>query len=103
MATHHTLNKIKPSELMPVTKRQLYAFRDSRGGKMTSRDYEKLKHMKLVDSPVRDAIWELKQFSIETLLGVENRLVFGRGKRIFAHFEGEDDTCHCGAEPEDII
>lgn len=48
--------------------------------------------MELVDSPVRDAIWELKQFSIETLLGVENRLVFGRGKRIFAHFEGEDDT-----------
>lgn len=50
---------------------------------MTTRDYEKLKRMELVDSPVRDAIWELKQSSVETLLGVEDRLVFGRGKRIF--------------------
>ena len=78
--------------LISVTARQLEKLSEIRGGKMTSRDYEKLKHMELVDSPVRDAIWELKQFSVETLLGVDNRLVFGRGKRIFAHFESEDDT-----------
>lgn len=48
-----------------VTARQLEEFSDLRGGKLTSRDYEKLKCMELVDSPVRDAIWELKQFSVE--------------------------------------
>ena len=84
--------KSHKERLIPITTRQLENFYDSRGGRLTSRDYEKLKRMELVDSPVRDAIWELKQFSIETLLGVENRLVFGRGKRIFAHFESEDDT-----------
>ena len=92
MAKCPLYTELKPGESIPVTKRQLHAFRDSRGGKMTTRDYEKLKRMELVDSSVRDAIWELKQFSAETLLGVENRLVFGRGKHIFAYFEGEDDT-----------
>lgn len=92
MTRRRIIETAEHNRSIPITKRQLCAFRDSRGGRMTTRDYEKLKCMELVDSPVRDAIWELKQFSVETLLGVENRLVFGRGKRIFAHFEGEDDT-----------
>ena len=65
MAKRPNIKKTKPNKSILITKRQLYAFHDSRGGKMTTRDYEKLKRMELIDSPVHDAIWELKQFSVE--------------------------------------
>lgn len=48
-----------------------------------------LERMQLVDSPVRNAIRLLKQFPLEMLLGVCDEAVFGRGKRIFVHFNGE--------------
>jgi len=47
--------------------------------------------MQLIDSPVRDATQLLKQLPLEMLLGIWDEAVCGRGKRIFVHFDDEDD------------
>ena len=62
-------------------------------GNLSTRDYEKFKRMELIDFPVRDGLWEFRSYSDETLLGINNLAVtLGRGKRVFAQFDGEDDT-----------
>lgn len=70
----------KNNEPICVTARQVETFLYSRNGKLTSRDYDKLMRMKLVKSSVRDVIWELKQYSVETLAHCLDVGHLGRGK-----------------------
>ena len=60
-------------------------------GKFNSRDYDKFERMELMESPVRDAIHELKTYSLETLAQRFNVRLLGRGKRVFAKLDAEDD------------
>lgn len=60
-------------------------------GRFNSRDYDKLERMELMESPVRDAIHELKTYSLETLAQRFDVRLLGRGKRVFARLDVEDD------------
>ena len=60
-------------------------------GRFNSRDYDKFERMELMESPVRDAIRELKTYSLETLAQRFDVRLFGRGKRVFARLDAEDD------------
>lgn len=62
MAKRHTFKKLKPSEPIPVTARQLESFMLEHNGKFNSRDYDKLERTKLTYSPVHDAIHELRTY-----------------------------------------
>ena len=68
MAKRHPFKKTKPGESIPVTARQLESFMLEHNGKFNSRDYDKFERMELMKSPVRDAIHELKTYSLETLV-----------------------------------
>ena len=92
MAKSQTFKKVKPSEPIPVTARQLESFMLEHDGKFNSRDYDKLERMKLTYSPVRDAIHELKTYSLETLAQRFDIRLLGCGKRVFARLDSEDDT-----------
>ena len=50
----HIYKESSSGQPIPITARQLEALSDLRNGKLTTRDYEKLKRMELVDSPVRE-------------------------------------------------
>ena len=63
----HPFKKAKSGELIPVTARQLESFMLEHNGRFNSRDYDKFERMELMESPVRDAIHELKTYSLETL------------------------------------
>lgn len=52
-------------------------------GKFNSHDYDKFERMELMELPVRDAIHELKTYSLETLAQRFDVRLFGRGKRVF--------------------
>ena len=67
MAKRHIFKKTKPGESIPVTARQLESFMLEHNGRFNSRDYDKFERMELMESPVRDAIHELKTYSLETL------------------------------------
>ena len=67
MTKRHTFRKTKPGEPIPVTARQLESFMLEHNGRFNSRDYDKFERMELMESPVRDAIRELKTYSLETL------------------------------------
>ncbi len=67
MAKRHTFKKVKPSEPIPVTARQLESLMLEHNGKFNSRDYDRLERMELTCSPVRDAVHELKTYSSSTL------------------------------------
>ena len=60
-------------------------------GRFNSRDYDKFNRMELTKLPVRDAIHELKTYSPETLAQRFDVRLFGRGKRVFARLDSEDD------------
>ena len=81
----------KNNEPIYATARQVETFLYSRNGKLTSRDYDKLMRMKLIKSSVRDAIWELKQYSVETLAHCFGVSHLDRGKRIYVRYDSEDD------------
>lgn len=83
MTKCHAFKKVKPGEPIPVTARQLESFMLEHNGKFNSRDYDKLERMELIYSPVRDAIHELKTYSIETLAQRFDIRLLGRGKRVF--------------------
>ena len=67
MAKRHPFRKVKPGEPISVTARQLESFMLEHNGKFNSRDYDKFERMELTESPIRDAIHELKTYSLETL------------------------------------
>ena len=67
MAKRHPFKKAKPGESIPVTARELESFILEHNGRFNSRDYDKLEHMELMESPVCDVIHELKTYSLETL------------------------------------
>ncbi len=48
--------------------------------------------MELVESSVHDAIHELKEYSLETLAQRFDVRLFGRGKRVFARLDSEDNN-----------
>ena len=83
MAKCRTFRKTKPGEPIPVTARQLESFMLEHNGRFDSRDYDKFERMELIESPVRDAIHELKTYSLETLAQRFDVRLFGRGKRVF--------------------
>ena len=91
MAKRHTFKKVKPGEPIPVTARQLESFMLEHNGRFNSRDYDKFERMELMESPVRDAIHELKTYSLETLAQRFDVRLLGRGKRVFARLDTEDD------------
>ena len=66
MAKRRPFKKAKPGEPIPVTARELESFMLEHSGRFNSRDYDKFERMELVESPVRDAIHELKTYSLET-------------------------------------
>ena len=92
MAKRHTLKKTKPGEPILVTARQLESFMLEHNGRFNSRDYYKFECMELINSSVRDAIHELKTYSIETLTQRFDVRLLGRGKRVFACLDNEDDS-----------
>lgn len=47
--------------------------------------------MELMESSVRDAIRKLKAYSLEPLVQRFDVCLFGRGKRVFARLDAEDD------------
>ena len=67
MAKRHTFRKAKPSKPIPVAARQLESFMLEHNGRFNSRDYDEFERMELMESPVRDAIHELKTYSLEIL------------------------------------
>lgn len=67
MTKHRPFKKVKPGELIPVIARELENFMLEYNGRFNSRDYDKFERMELMESPVRDAIHELKTYSLETL------------------------------------
>ena len=91
MAKRHPFKKAKPGEPIPVTARQLENFMLEHNGRFNSRDYDKFERMELMESPVRDAIHELKTYSLETLAQRFDVRLLGRGKRVFARLDTEDD------------
>ena len=91
MAKRHTFKKVKPGEPIPVTARQLESFMLEHKGKFNSRDYDKFERMELTESLVRDAIRELKTYSLKTLTQRFDVRLLGRGKRVFARLDREDD------------
>jgi hypothetical protein len=91
MAKRHPFKKTKPGEPIPVTARQLESFMLEHNGRFNSRDYDKFERMELMESPVRDAIHELKTYSLETLAQRFDVRLFGRGKHVFARLDAEDD------------
>lgn len=60
-------------------------------GRFNSRDCDKFERMELTESPVRDAIHELKTYSLETLARRFDARLLGRGKCDFARLDTEDD------------
>lgn len=91
MAKRQSFKKVKPDKPIPVTARQLESFMLEHKGKFDSRDCDKFERMKLMKSPVRDAIYELKTYSLEILAQRFNVRLFGHGKRVFARLDAEDD------------
>lgn len=65
MAKRHLFKKTKPSEPIPVTARQLESFILEHNDRFNSHDYDKFECMELIESPVRDAVHELKTYSLE--------------------------------------
>ena len=92
MAKRRTFKKTKPGEPIPVTARELESFMVDHKGKFNSRDYDKFERMELINSSVRDAIHELRTYSIETLTQRFDVWLLGRGKRVFARLDNEDDS-----------
>ena len=102
MAKRHTFKKTKPGEPIPVTARQLESFMLEHNGRFNSRDYDKFERMELMESPVRDAVQELKTYSLETLAQRFGVRLLGRGrpavfhvlrggKRVFARLDARVD------------
>ena len=84
--------KPKDGEKIPVTARQLQDLLFDRNGKLNSREYADLKRMELIESSVRDAIHELKTYSLATLAQRFDVRLLGRGKRVFARLDSDDDN-----------
>jgi len=80
MTKRHPFKKTKPGEPIPVTARQLENFMLEHNDRFNSRDYDKFERMELVESSVRDAIHELKIYSLETLAQCFDVRFFGRGR-----------------------
>lgn len=87
----HPFKNVKPGEPISVTVQQLESFMLEHNGRFNSRDYDKFERMELMKSPVRDAIHELKTYSLEALARRFDVRLFGRGKRVFARLDAEDD------------
>lgn len=91
MAKRPPFKKAKPGEPIPVTARQLKNFLLEHNGKFNSRDYDKFERMELMESPVRDAIHELKTYSLETLAQRFDVRLLRRDKHVFARLDAEDN------------
>lgn len=92
MARLQIYKKPKNGGPIPITKRQLDALLFDRKDKLKTRDYNDLRNMELVESSVRDAINELKEYFIEALAQRFDIRLLGRGKRVFARLDSEDDN-----------
>lgn len=92
MAKRRLYKKPKNGEPIKMTARQLHQLYIKHEGILTSREYDDLKNMELIESSVRDAKWALREFDDETLLGTWNKeMRFGYGKRVYIHYDGEDE------------
>ena len=92
MTKRHPFKKAKPGEPIPVTARQLESFMFEHNGRFNSRDYDKFERMELMESPVHDAIHELKTYSLEILAQRFDVRFFGAlVKRVFARLDARAD------------
>jgi hypothetical protein len=91
MAKSRTFRKTKPGRPIPVTAQQLESFMLEHNGRFNPRDYDKFERMELMESPVRDAIHELKTYSLETLTQRSDVRLLERGKRVFARLDARAD------------
>ena len=96
MAKRHPFKKVKPGDPIPVTARQLESFMLEHNGRFNSRDYDKFERMELMESPVRDAIHELKTYSLETLAQRFNVRPLGRGRPSAFHVPRGERKGHFG-------
>ena len=95
MAKRRIYKKSKNGGPIKVTARQLHQLYAKHEGILNSREYDDLKNMELVESSVRDAIWALREFDNETLLGTwDKKLRYGFGMRIYIHYVGEDEDSY---------
>ena len=84
MAKRCPFKKAKPGEPIPVTARQLESFMFEHNGRFNSRDYGKFECTELMESTARDAIHELKTYSLETLAQrFDVRLFWARQARFY--------------------
>ena len=91
MAKRHPFKKAKPGESIPVTSRQLESFMLEHNGRFNSRDYDKFERIELMEPPVRDALHALQTYLPGTLAQRFDVRLLGRGKRVFARLDAEDD------------
>ncbi len=92
MSKNRIYKRPKNGEPIKITARQLERLYDENDGAFSSRQYKDMKRMQLVESSVRDAKWVLKKFDESTLFGVwDKRAEFGRGRRVYIHYEGEEE------------
>lgn len=105
MTKRRTFKKAKPGEPIPVTARQLESFMLEHNGRLNSHDYDKFERMELMESPVRDAIHELKTYSIETLAQRFDVRLFGRGRPSVFHVPrgGKRVFCEVGRRRRQMI
>ena len=91
MGKHHRIYK-RPRNggKIRVTARQVDKLVRRRNRRLNSRDYKDLKRMRVIESSPKDAIWALKQYSDDVLLGPVDYRKVGRGKRVYVRVEGED-------------
>lgn len=87
----HPFKNVKSGEPISVTARQLESFMFEHKGRFNSRDYDEFECMELMESLIRDAIHELKIYSLETLAQRFDVRLFGRGKRVLVKLDAEDD------------
>lgn len=91
MAKRHPFKKTKPDEPIPVTVRQLESFMLEHNGRFNSCDYDKFERMELMESPVRDAIHELKTYPLETLAQRFDIRLWGAVSAFLRDLDSEDD------------
>ena len=90
MTKRKIYKKPKDGGKIQITARQLNQILLESNGKLKSRQYADLRNMDLVESSVRDAINELKEYSLATLAQRFDVRFLGRGKRVYVRLDRDD-------------
>lgn len=91
MVKLHRFKDAKPSNPILVATRKLENLMLDHKDEFNSRGYGKPEHVELVEPIIRDAIHELKIYSMEALARRFDVYLFERGKCFFMRLDVEDD------------